>query len=157
MRNANCNHSEELHTMKNYKHRDTYRPTEGGRGETSAGPMLCLTSRDEDFKLSLAARTRERAEAGRPTTRRPWWGVSRGLSGDFMYITIPEAGTRAVRFWLTGRRSRRSRVVRATRLAECMRERVEKRVRSLSERKTVCHVPFFSFFSSALVACVYNK
>lgn len=40
---------------------------------------------------------------------RPWWGVSRGLSGDFMYITIPEAGTRAVHCWLTGRRSRRSR------------------------------------------------
>jgi len=65
-------------TMKNYKRRDTYRSTEGGSGMEgkTSGTTLCFTSRDEDFKLSLAARTRERAETGRPTTRRVRGGVS---------------------------------------------------------------------------------
>lgn len=52
--------------MKNYMPRDTYRVSE--KGATRA--VL------EDFKLSLAARTRERAGTGRPTTRRVRGGVS---------------------------------------------------------------------------------
>lgn len=61
--------------MKNHKRPDIYRPTEGETEETS-GATLCFTSRGEDFKLSLAARTRERAGTGRPTTRRVRGGVS---------------------------------------------------------------------------------
>jgi len=64
--------------MKNYKRRDSYRPTEGWKrmeGETNE-TTLYFTSRGEDFELSLTARTRERAGTGRPTTRRVRGGVS---------------------------------------------------------------------------------
>lgn len=63
--------------------------------------------RGED--LGALQRRAPESEQKRAVPRRgasAWWGVSRGLSGDFMYITIPQAGTRAVHRWLTGRRSR---------------------------------------------------
>lgn len=77
---------------------------------------------------------------------RPWWGVSRGLSGDFMYITIPAAGTRAVHCWLTGRRSRRNRVVRTTCLVPSAWEKEWKNVFIHFSNEKSCPLSFFCFF-----------
>jgi len=97
--------------------RITFRVSRGDeRGRELGDHVVVLrTGRREDFKHFSGAHQRASRNGPSHDEVRPWWGVSRGLSGDFMYITIPEVGTRAVHCWLTGRRSRRSRVVCAAR------------------------------------------
>lgn len=152
VRNANCNHSEELHAPNEELQASWYVSSRrrGDRGDERDHVVLHVERRGFQALFSGA---HQRASRNGPShdEARPWWGVSRGLSGDFMYITIPEAGTRAVHCWLTGRRSRRSRVVRAARLAECMRERVEKRVSFTSRTwNRATFLPFSSFFPRLL-------
>lgn len=102
-------------------------PRGGTEARRSARSALAHVAA-EDFNLFSSAHQRASRNGPSHTTWRAASVVGcqcRGLSGDFMYITIPQAGTRAVHCWLTGRRSRRSRiVVRATRLAERNRENV---------------------------------
>ena len=120
MSNVNCNHNEESHShdeeLQASWQLSSYRRLEkDGRRDERNHVVLHITRRGFQALFNGA---HQRASRNGPShdEARPWWGVSRGLSGDFMYITIPEAGTRAVHCWLTGRRSRRSRVVCAARL-----------------------------------------
>lgn len=116
---TNRNDNEELHDH-DCKCHDTYCPAREQRDERESssdrewasrwdarGPR-CALRWEARISSSSVARTKERAGRNGPShdEASPWWGVSRGLSGDFMYITIPQAGTRAVHCWLTGRRSR---------------------------------------------------
>lgn len=85
------------------------RPRAARRGVRS--PAAPFPSRERASERASEWGDRATRERTVPRGSARWWGVSRGLSGDFMYITMPKAGTRAVHCWLTGRRSRRSRVL----------------------------------------------
>lgn len=90
------------------------------------------------ISTSSVARTRERAGTAIPRTKRVRGGVSAvALSGDFMYITIPQAGTRAVHFWLTGRRSREGRVIRSGASRRKQERSVEEKHSTSVKRQTV--------------------
>lgn len=114
--------------------RITFRVSRGDeRGRELGDHVVVLrTGRREDFKHFSGAHQRASRNGPSHDEVRPWWGVSRGLSGDFMYITIPEVGTRAVHCWLTGRRSRRSRVVCAARHTKWNGSHVCRREKSFS-------------------------
>lgn len=152
VKSGNCNHSEELQASW---HLSSRRGKEGGEASRTT---LRYTSRGEDFKLSLAARTRERAGTGRPTTRRV-----RVVGCQLiwrLYVYYDTRGTNTSSSLLANRSEKSakpSRPSRAARLAGVHKRKSGKACScSLFERETVS--PFFRFFyffySTTFVTCV---